>query len=77
MRVGRLDLADRTIRLKVGMTKNGHARTVKMTQEVYTLRQACMTGKWPEDHLFTRLDGSPVLDFRGAWQGVCVRSGLG
>jgi hypothetical protein len=40
-----LDLADGTIRLEVGMTKNGHGRTVKMTQEVYTLLQACVTGK--------------------------------
>jgi len=77
MRVGQIDLADRTIRLEVGMTKNGHGRTVKMTHEVYTLLHACMTGKGPDDHLFTRQDGSPVLDFRGAWQGVCVRCGLG
>jgi integrase len=77
MRVRQIDLADRTIRLEVGMTKNGHGRTVKMTQEVYTLLHACMTGKGPDDHLFTRQDGSPVLDFRGAWQGVCVRCGLG
>lgn len=77
MRVGQVDLADRTIRLEVGMTKNGHGRTVKMTQEAYTLLQACVTGKGPDDYLFTRQDGSAVLDFRGAWQGACVRSGLG
>ena len=78
MRVDQIDLGDRTIRLEVGTTKNGHGRTVKMTQEVFTLLQACVVGKKkPDDHVFTRADGKPVLDFRGAWQGVCVRTGLG
>ncbi len=75
--VGQIDLADRTIRLEVGATKNGHGRTVTMTQEVYTLVRACMLGKGPTDRLFTRPDGSPVLDFKGAWHRVCGRSGLG
>jgi integrase len=74
MRVHQIDLADRTIRLDVGTTKNGHGRIVKMTQEVFTLLQTCASKKGPEDHLFTREDGSPVLDFRGAWQGrACER----
>lgn len=77
MLVSQLDFSDRTIRLEVGTTKNGHGRTVKMTEEVYTLVQACATGKKPDEHLFTRKGGSPVQDFRGAWQGACVRSGLG
>jgi integrase len=77
MRVNQLDLADRTIRLEVGTTKNGHGRIVSMTQEVHTLLRTCALGKKPDDSLFTRDDGSPVLDFRGAWQGACVRAGLG
>ena len=77
MLVSQIDLVDRTLRLEVGTTENGHGRTVTMTQEVYTLLQACATGKKPDDELFSREDGSPVRDFRGAWQGVCVRSGLG
>jgi len=77
MRVSQIDLVDRTVRLEVGTTKNGHGRTVTMTQEVFALLQACATGKKGDDDLFTRKDGSPVLDFRGAWQGACVRSGLG
>ena len=48
-----------------------------MTQEVFTLLQACAAGKKAGDCAFTRKNGSPVLDFRGAWQGACVRSGLG
>ncbi len=41
LRVRQIDLADRTIRLEVGATKNGHGRTVKMTMEVFTLLTAC------------------------------------
>ncbi|HKF02591.1 MAG TPA: site-specific integrase [Candidatus Sulfotelmatobacter sp.] len=77
MLVNQVDLVDRTIRLEVGTTKNGHGRTVTMTQEVYTLLQPCVAGKEPDDPMFTREDGSPVRDFRGAWQGACARSGLG
>ena len=29
------------------------------------------------DALFTRDDGKPVRDFRGAWDSICVASGLG
>jgi integrase len=77
MRVSQIDLADRTIRLEVGTPKNGHGRTVTMTNEVFTLLQACAAGKNADDYLFTRRDASPVRDFRTAWQGACVRSGLG
>jgi integrase len=77
MRVNQIDFLDRTIRLEVGTTKNHHGRTVTMTQEAYALLHACAAGKKPDDHLFTRKDGSPVRDFRGAWRAVCVQSGLG
>ncbi len=36
-----------------------------------------MTSKEPDDPVFTRADGTPVLDFRDAWHAVCVRSGVG
>jgi integrase len=77
MRGNQIDLLDRTIRLEVGSTKNGRGRTVKMTQEVYTLLRACAIGKNAGAPLFTRKNGAPVLDFRGAWQGACARAGLG
>jgi integrase len=77
LRASHIDLADRTIRLEVGATKNGHGRTVKMTTEVFTLLTACVTGKEPDDPVFTRNDGTSVVDFRDAWHAVCVRSGVG
>jgi integrase len=76
LRVEQIDLADRTIRLEVGTTKNGRGRTVTMTTEVFELIKACVVGKKQHDAIFTRADGTPVLDFRNAWHGVCVRAGV-
>jgi integrase len=76
LRVSQVDLADRTIRLEVGTTKNDEGRTVKMTKEVFPLLSACVIGKKQDDPLFTRDDGTPVLDFRNVWHGVCVRAGV-
>lgn len=44
LRVGQIDVGDRTIRLEVGSTNNGRGRTVKMTTEVFTLLNACIIG---------------------------------
>jgi len=71
------NLLNRTITLDPGTTKNGEGRTIKMTQEVYALLMECVRGKAPDDLLFTRRNGKPVLDFRGAWYSLCQRSGLG
>ena len=58
IRVDQIDFADRTIRLQVGTTKNGHGRIVKMTQEVYMLNSGVRLDKATDDHLFTRKDDS-------------------
>jgi integrase len=77
MRTQQVDLLNRTITLDPGTTKNGEGRTIKMTQEVYELLLECVRGKGPDDLLFTRKNGKPVLDFRGAWYSLCQKSGLG
>jgi integrase len=77
LRVRQIDLQERTIRLDVGTTKNGRGRTVRMTQEVFTLLSACVLGKKPHDFVFTRANGRPVRDFRKTWESVCVRAGVG
>jgi integrase len=41
LRVRQVDLADRTLRLETGTTKNGHGRLVVLTEECFTLLQAC------------------------------------
>ena len=76
LRVRQIELATRTIRLEVGETKNDAGRTVKMTAEVFTLLSACVSGKRPEDYVFTREDGKPVRDFRKTWRKVSNAAGV-
>jgi integrase len=77
MRVRQADLAQRTIRLEPGTTKNSEGREVVMTDSVYTLLSACVIGKGADDFVFTRKNGSPVHDFRTTWENACVRAGVG
>lgn len=77
LRVRQVDLAERTIRLEPGSTKNGEGRTVKLTSECFELVSACTSGKKPGDPLLTHEDGRPVLGYRWAWENACVRAGLG
>lgn len=77
LRVGQVDLRNRTIRLNPGTTKNGEGREVTLTPEVEGLLRASVEGKEADDFVFTREDGKPVKDFRGAWRNLCVRAGTG
>ena len=77
LRVEQVDLADRIVHLDAGETKNDEARKATMTTDCFTLLSACVRGKKPSDHVFTREDGSPVLDFRQSWWAACVGAGLG
>src|ERR1035438_1968764 len=76
MRVKQIDLANGTIRLEAGTTKNGEGRTIKMTREVATLLTACVIAKQPDDFVFTRDNGKPVAGFRKIWKAVCTRAGI-
>ena len=78
LQCGQVNLADRTVRLEVGDTKNDEGREVVMTQRVYELLTACCKGKKPADYVLTR--GKParrVADVRCAWRNLCVTVGLG
>jgi integrase len=76
LKIRQVDLLNRTITLDVGSTKNKKGRTVHMTESVYQLLKACLIGKQPEDQVFTRADGSPVRDFRYAWEAATAEAGL-
>jgi len=76
MRVRQVDLLDRSVSLDVGSTKNGQGRTVKLTSECHTLLVEMVRGKQPEQFLFTRSNGAPVKDFRGAWSALTVDAGV-
>jgi integrase len=76
LRVRQVNLIDGTINLPAGGTKNGMPRTIVMTTEVMVLITALIEGKRPNDHVFTRPDGSPVRDFRGAWTKMFAAAGV-
>ena len=44
---------------------------------VHAMLTACVMHKMPEDHVFTRSNGKPVLSFRGTWERECTRAGVG
>ena len=50
-------MKEKTIRLLVGIAKNGDGRMVVMTDEVHELMKECIKGKGPEDNVFTWADG--------------------
>jgi integrase len=73
LRVGQVDLAARTIRLEV--TKNGERREAVMPPLVLALIQQCITGKRPDDLVFTK-KGKAIGDFRKTWSKVCEGAGV-
>jgi integrase len=75
LRVKQIDLRNREIHLYAGTTKNDKARFAGMTTEVHALLSKCLRNKGPEDYAFTRPNGGPVLDFRGAWFCLCETRG--
>lgn len=77
LRVKQVNLMEHTITLDPGTTKNKDGKIVAMTDEVYTLLQECVRGKESEDYVFTRENGTPIVDMRDAWYETCERAGLG
>lgn len=76
LRVGQLDMHNRTIRLWPGETKSGEERTIKMTEEAYNPLRPCIEGKNPQDPVFIWKDGRVVKDFRGAWSKMLEDAGV-
>jgi integrase len=79
LRVAQVDLSERTIRLEVGETKNGEAREAYMPTLMYLLIQQCVSGKQPEDFVFTRNQRggpAPIKDFRGVWAKATAEAGV-
>jgi len=71
LRARQVNLVAGTIWLEPGTTKNAEGREVSMTLPVRALLTQCVHGKDQDDHVFTREDGKPVRDFRGAWASAC------
>jgi integrase len=76
LRVEQVNIANGTIRLYSGETKNDEGRVVVMTDTVRRLLEPCITGKKAGDHVFARANGKPVRDFRSTWKNVCEQAGV-
>jgi integrase len=76
LRVSQVDLAERTVRLDVGSTKNGSGRLAILTDACYVLIRECIRGKKQDEYVFTR-NGRRVRDFRGNWRKACCAAGVG
>jgi len=74
LRVGDVDLVNRLVRLDT--SKNGEGREVVMTTRVFQLLKQAVTGKQPEDFVFTRDDGTRVKDCAKPWQRLRKKAGL-
>jgi integrase len=81
LRTRQVSLVDRTIRLDPGTTENNEGREVPIPgpdgSAIPRVVRAACADKQPDDYVFTREDGSPIKDFRGAWHNLCVRAGVG
>lgn len=76
LRVAQVDLAERTIELNPGETKNDQARVVVMTAKAWELLQQCVAAKPGNELVFTLPDGKPVRSFRRTWTRVCAAAGV-
>jgi integrase len=74
LKVSDVNLLAGTVQLRD--SKNGEPRKVALTDETKKLLTACVTGKGPEDAVFTRGKGTKaVADFRGTWDKVTLAAG--
>jgi len=63
--------------LEQGATKTDSSPKVKITAKVLELLRACTSVKGPDTAVFTRHDGSRVVDPRDDWYALFVAAGLG
>jgi integrase len=76
LRVDQIDLANWSIRLHPGTTKNKEGREVKMTKIVHALLTLCIEGKRPDKYVLTWPNGKRVKDFRGTWEKARITAGV-
>ena len=66
LKVGQLEFFSKTIR--VYDSKNDDGKIVVMTDVILELLTACCAGKSRDDYVFTRPEGTPIVDFRKNWK---------
>jgi integrase len=70
-------VAEHTVRLDVGTTKNNEGREVALTDTLFTLLREQLRGKKTTDFVLTREDGWTVRSFNDRWQHCCVLAKVG
>ncbi len=75
LRKRQVDLIDGLILLED--TKAGDPRAVPVNETMRQLFVELVRGKKDDDYVFTRPDGSVVVDFRDDWYALCVAAKLG
>jgi len=75
LRKRQVDLIDGLILLED--TKSGDPRQIRMTDKMAELLLELVRGKDDNDPVFTRTDGSTVVDFRDDWYALCIAAKLG
>lgn len=76
LRVKQVDLAERSLTLNPGETKNGEGRLAFLTDSAFVLIRECSRGKSGDAFVFTRRSGKPVRAFRRAWEKATEAAGV-
>jgi integrase len=75
LKVGSVNLMERTITLSPNETKTEKGRLLPMVDDgLFDLIEACVQGKQDGDFVFTR-EGKPIKNFRDRWLTVCRLAG--
>ena len=77
MRCIQVNLNERIVYLPPRTTKNKRPRPIPISDDEVGPLRICISGKNPEDFVFTRADGSPVVDMRGRWDNLVTASKAG
>src|SRR3989441_167863 len=72
---GNVNLADSTLRLHAGETKNDGARTIPLTGEVLEMLRI-LRQQNPNSKLVFAHNGQPIRHFEKSWKSACVRAGM-
>ena len=75
LRVGQIDLMQRTIRLEAGTTKKGEGRVVTVVDALYVLISACVRGSLKTISFSRARMDFAVISFRGLWKNACISAG--
>jgi integrase len=79
LRWNQVDLAERTVRLNPGETKNDEGRIIPMTDELYETLATCRQKRdelYPDSRLVFSLAGEPIKTFYDHWRKACKLASL-